>query len=146
MKRVFNILIPSLVAISLSANELSWVDEQIEAIKPPRVGLSTKEVAKIRDPFIFLHRSKKVESSSSVATPVGNYYVKHSRRRVYGGFSLDAILNKSALINGKWYKVNDKIHGYKIIKIGLKSVTLKRHRKIKILSTKSKKSNLKLMK
>lgn len=42
------------MSTSLFANELHWVDTQVEAIKPPRKGMQTQELAGIKDPFVFL--------------------------------------------------------------------------------------------
>jgi len=56
---------------------------------------------------------------------------------------LEAILNKSALINGKWYKEGEKVYGYKLEKVKLKSILLTRGKKQLLLSTMSKSNNLK---
>jgi len=150
MKLHYKLLLLTLVATPmLLANELSWVDEQIEAIKPARVGITSAEISKLSDPFIFLQPKEIKESKTTTrirTTSVKKHYVKHYRRSRYRGLSLEAILNKAALINGKWYKLNDKVYGYTISSIHAKTVTLKRYHKIKILSTESKKSNLKLIK
>jgi len=51
MKNLYSLLI-LLIAAQLFSNELTWVDEQVEAIKPARIGVSQKEISKIKDPFI----------------------------------------------------------------------------------------------
>ncbi len=56
MKNLYSLLI-LLIATQLFSNELTWVDEQVEAIKPARIGVSQKEISKIKDPFIFLHKN-----------------------------------------------------------------------------------------
>jgi len=142
MKTLYAILV--LLGISqLSASELSWVDEQVEAIKPPRTGISSKEIKAVKDPFIFLVKKDDIEgkpkknTSKKVSTA---HYVKksHTKRLV-----LDAVLNKSALINKKWYKEGDKVYGYKLAQVNTTSVVLKRQNKQLLLSTKSKSKNLK---
>ncbi len=147
MKTIF-FLIPILITISC-ANELSWVDKQIEAIKPSRVGVSLKEISKLKDPFIFLHKDK--EEKQKVKLNKNTVYKTHipskpTIQKVHKGLFLEAILNKSALINGKWYKVGDKIYGYTVVNINAKSVELVKNKKKKILTTKSKKTNLKFSK
>ena len=42
--------------IQLFANELSWVDDQVEAIKPPRSGASSQLLRAAENPFIFLKK------------------------------------------------------------------------------------------
>jgi hypothetical protein len=123
-----------------AANELSWVNEQIEAIKPSRQGISNQSISMLKDPFIFLHSKKKIHTS----------YKKHSNKtspkKIHKHSSkifLEAILNKNALINGKWYKEGEKVYGYTIKKVNLKSVLLTRGKKQLLLSTMSKSNNLK---
>lgn len=137
---IFSVLTTTIIA----SDELAWVNEQIEAIKPPRIGLKNAEIRQLKDPFIFLSK-KEVEAKSVVEKPHKFVRRRHSRKRYYG-LHLEAILNKSVLINGKWCKLGGKIHGYTISKINPKSVELTKHRKKKILSLKSKKTNLKLSK
>jgi len=142
MKTLYVILV--LLGLSqLSASELSWVDEQVEAIKPPRSGISSKEIRAVKDPFIFLVKKDDIEGKSkkSASKKISRvHYVKksHTKRLV-----LDAVLNKSAMINKKWYKEGDKVYGYKLAQVNTTSVVLKRQKKQILLSTKSKSKNLK---
>ncbi len=157
------IVIPLVLAASLttlSSNELSWVDEQVNAIKPPRKGVSNYNIAILSDPFIFLekNRSKKEDeentktvrtkttSSRSVASSASKRVYKRSSHRVSRskkGFTLEAIMNMSALINGKWYKLNDKVKSYKLASITKTSIVLTRKSKKIVLSTHTKNKNLK---
>ena len=60
MKNYLILIFTLFAVVSLSSNELSWVDTQVEAIKPPRKGMSDSNIANIRSPFIFLNgKSKK---------------------------------------------------------------------------------------
>ena len=52
--KTFIILTLLLFTNNLSANELAWVDQQVEAIKPPRSGLKSSTLNSVSDPFIFL--------------------------------------------------------------------------------------------
>jgi len=148
MKKLALTLLLTSTYLFSNANELAWVDEQIEAIKPPRVGLSPKEIGKLKDPFILLvekKEDKKTKSATKTKKHSKYNYKKKIHRRSYR-FTLEAIMNKSALINGKWYKEGSSIHGYKITNVDRKTVTLvKGSRKI-TLSTISKKQNLKFNK
>ncbi len=132
-----------LVATNMLANELSWVDEQVEAIKPPREGVSNKDISKLKDPFIFLHPKK---ATKRVRSPYRRYSKSSSKKQVLthsSKISLDAILNKSALINGKWYQEGEKVYGYKLEKVNPQSILLTRGKKQTLLSTETKSKNLK---
>ncbi len=155
------ILLPLILATSLttlSSNELSWVDEQVNAIKPPRKGVSNYEIAILSDPFIFLekNRPKKEDDLNAKSVVKGKkaparisssrtYHKTYTKRasRSKKGFTLDAIMNSSALINGKWYKLNDKVKNYKLVSITKTSIVLARKSKKIVLSTHSKNKNLK---
>jgi type II secretory pathway component PulC len=52
------------------------------------------------------------------------------------------IINKSALINAKWYKVNGVVDGYKIKTINKTNVIISFQKKEYTLSLKSKTNNL----
>ncbi len=132
-----------LVATNMLANELAWVDEQVEAIKPPREGISNKDISKLKDPFIFLHAKKAKKRTRS---PYRRYSKSSSKKQVLthlSKISLDAVLNKSALINGKWYQEGEKVYSYKLEKVNHQSILLTRGKKQILLSTESKNKNLK---
>jgi len=134
------IFLPLLIFISLSATELQWVDEQIKAIKPPRVGLKSANLAKIKDPFLFTQLTSEKKKKKAIKRKK-IYRAKHSPKRYsLKRLHLSMTMNKSAKINGKWYKVDDVIHGYKITDIQLSSVKLKYHKKSYLLSTYTKKT------
>ncbi len=146
-----NLLILLFISINLCANELAWVDTQIEAIKPNRDGLKPSIISILEDPFIFLNATKKVEPK---VTPIrAKRYRKSSssskRRIIYSytkGLILETVINNSAQINGNWYKLNDTVKGYKLTKIDRTYVVLTRYGKNTVLSTKSKNSTLKFKK
>ncbi len=131
----------------LSSNDLAWVDEQIDAIKPSRSAEHNSKINMISDPFIFLEKNgykpviviskkndlKKIDSNnSSIKSDFSNSLLR-----------LSMIMNDSALINNKWYKVDDWVKKHKIIKISNSSVTLRHNSKTKVISTASKNDNLK---
>ncbi len=140
MKKL-TILLFLLVSSHLLANELSWVDEQVEAIKPARHGISSKDIVRLKDPFIFLH-GKKVKKRR---TSLHRRYKKGAKKqKIHSSkLHLEAIINKSALINQKWYKEGKTVYGYKLEKVSAKSVLLTRGKKQILLSTMSKSKNLK---
>jgi len=150
-----------LISNLLLANELSWVDEQVQAIKPSRQGIQIANIKTIKDPFIFLEKNRikedskstkksspakiKKYSTSSTTTRRSTQRVQKTRtRRTYNSknFTLNAIMNNTAMINGKWYSLGDKIKSYKISEITRVSVLLAKNGRQVLLSTKSKKQNL----
>ena len=129
---------------TLYADELTWVDQQVEAIKPARVGISEKEIAKIKDPFIFLVKedekvTKDGKKSVKKVHKRSHYIKKYHSKRLH----LEAILNKSAMINKRWYKEGQRVYGYKLVKVNRTSVVLQKQNKKLLLSTTSKSKNLK---
>ena len=146
--KTFTIIVSLLLyTLCLHANELSWVNKQIEAIKPPRSGLKNSNMESLNDPFIFLKKnqskkdpkkstslnSQKTSANGTLPATTDSLTVK----KVDIKFSLVAIINKSALINGKWYKQDTQINGYNISIIDYKSVLLTKKSKKILLSTRS---------
>ncbi|MCF6330201.1 MAG: hypothetical protein L3I99_01475 [Sulfurimonas sp.] len=128
----------------LSSNDLVWIDEQIDAIKPPRSGEHNSKISRISDPFIFLEKNgykpiKKISKKTDLKKNDSNIKSVFSSSLL----RLSMIMNGSALINNKWYKVDDWVKKYKIIEISNSSVTLRRNSKTKVISTASKNDNLK---
>jgi hypothetical protein len=140
MKKILIVSFVTLVS-ALSSNELAWVDKQIESIKPPRVGVSSSVISSLSDPFIFLNKQVQPDTKGT-ATP-DNSFVYKSEVKTAPSFRLTAIMNNSALINGKWYKVGDTLQGYKLLAINLKSVNLASKKTKLTLTTQSSSSNLK---
>lgn len=148
----------ALLALFLSttlygASELEWVDEQIEAIKPPRKGV---EILNIEDPFTFLQKNKSdkkdgaVASAPQIAAPalkpvcIDSNTSKSEKGDIKkGSLNLSTIINSSAMIDGNWYKVSDKVSSYTVIDISKTTVTLKKGDKELILSTYNKTPTLK---
>jgi len=158
-----NLIISLSIVLSstLLANELSWVNEQVEAIKPTRSGMSKKSIRIIKDPFIFLEKNRLTERkeviSSVIHSPVTNNVSRTAhtstqttrKNTVHVAntmLSLRIIMNSSVMINGEWYKVGDRISGYKIKKINRNSVLLLKNSKKLLLSTKSNSKKLKFQK
>ena len=136
-------------ALNISANELAWVDEQIEAIKPSRVGLKSSSISSMKDPFIFLKKYKEEIITKNKATPTSlnkasslQTSLKVVTPSKSKKLSLTAVINQSALISGQWYKKGDSINGYKLSEVNKKSVLLTKKSKKLILSTKSINKNL----
>jgi len=150
-----HILIVSVLLSSLmfGADELGWVDTQIEAIKPPRKGMTNSELANAKSPFIFLkkNRIKSDKKASSKAPTQTKKAVTTSidksdkvvSKQSSKNLVLSAVINKSALINGKWYKLDDSVYGYKLSNISRTTVVLTKGKKKLVLTTSDTKQNIK---
>lgn len=135
---------------TLYASELEWVDEQVEAIKPPRKGVN---IMPLKDPFVFLEKNKPKDAKgnkmpSPARTVVASFKSSLTCKpkeddKKSSDFVLSTIINSSAMIDGNWRKKGDQISSYTITDISKNSVTLKKGDKELILSTASKKPNLK---
>ena len=146
------LLILSLFGFTHSvADELKWVDEQIQAIKPPRVGITKSKIDTIRDPFIILKKqlkekpTKKALTSNKSTISKGNISksTTNAISKQTTSFTLNAIINKSALINGKWYKLHSKLGKYTLSHIDASSVILSYKNKELLLTTHTKNKKLK---
>ena len=141
-----------LLGININANELTWVDEQVEAIKPPRIGMKSRELSILKDPFIFLKKNRidKVKNKSentrtrvsSTPNKLANFSDTKKTIKKKSSLSVTMLMNSSAMINGKWYRVGDTINGYKVSKMDKDSVLLTKKSKKLLLSTNSKSKNL----
>ena len=52
------LLLSMFMSAALLSDELSWVDEQVQAIKPARQGMQNHNLNIIKDPFIFLAKNR----------------------------------------------------------------------------------------
>jgi len=154
MKTILITIVAIFLSNNVYATELSWVDEQIEAIKPPRKGVNIR--GSISNPFIFLEKNKTKKETKKVSSITRskkapskpssiNAVVCDTTRdkKSSGSLLLSTIINSSAMINGSWYKKSDKVRNYSIVEVTKTSVTLKKGDKQLILSTNVKKPNLK---
>lgn len=138
----------------VASSELSWVDEQVQAIKPPRDGMHRSALSKIRDPFIFLKKNRgEEEKKESKKSPIekdqksGTKIVTSPTKDSFSGkFILNAIINQSAMINGVWYKLGSNVHGYIVRHISSHSVLLTKNSKSRLLTTKTLSKNIKFQK
>lgn len=152
MKR-YNIIITSLLIVqaTLCANELSWVDTQVDAIKPPRVGISNSQILKVKDPFIFYKKESPKKQSKKASSGVKYSTIKNSSsssssintKQSSNSMQLSAIINNSALINGEWYRVDQNIAGFTISSITRTNVVLTKGKEKLVLTTNDQKRNLK---
>lgn len=146
MKRNYIVTLLLFSALSLHANELAWVDEQVKAIKPARVGIDSATINKVKDPFIFLKKKMVIKKKrkpvikqkplySSIDLKSTNTKSTKRPTKPKKSLRLELIINKSVKINGEWYKLNSKVDGYTISAIHSDTVVLTKSGSKIILST-----------
>jgi hypothetical protein len=110
-----------------SDKELIWVNEQIQAILPSRVGVTDGSITSLLDPIKYAAPILLPSSAGSklLAPPkLGSMTLIPVIPKVEEPLRLQALMNKSALINGKWYKVNDAVRSYNLSEVKQSSVLL----------------------
>lgn len=132
MKKIIILSILScsiLLSGSLSSEEIL---NMVSKIKEERKGISLVKLESTANPFII--KEKKVletkEENKSVMQIVPEVVYK-----------VDAILNRAAFINKKWYRTGDKLGNYTIGYVSRTSVTLESSIGNKVLNIEKKKKN-----
>lgn len=143
MKKI--LLIFTLLHSFIQADELTWVDEQIAAIRPARVGLSDELIAHLSNPFNTQEEKEKLKlatkesiQSKVVPKPKKKYHHRSKNSKLV----LDGLLNSAALINGKWYTLGERVGLYKLSYVGNDYVILRNKYRKKTLSIQSAKKKL----
>lgn len=103
--------------------ELTWVDEQVQAIIPARVGIPEGFINSLRDPMKMKKSVVKTLPGSKLLAPPKLGSVLQPPV-VEEPLRLLAIMNKSVLINGKWYKVGENVRNFILSEIKPNSVLL----------------------
>ena len=110
-----------LISGSLSSTEIL---NMVSKIKEEREGISLSKLEGTANPFIIKQKKKieeKKEENLTVYAPIDIVY------------KVDAILNKAAFINKKWYRTGDTIDNYKVGYVSKYSVTLENENGNKVL-------------
>ncbi|MCL4431535.1 MAG: hypothetical protein M1300_04350 [Epsilonproteobacteria bacterium] len=116
---------------SKSDKELAWVDEQIQAILPARIGVADGYINSLNDPIRYVS-SKPISNSSGIKLlpppRLGSMPMLPGMpiivKTVEEPLRLQGLMNKSALINGKWYRINDTVRSYTLTEIKPSSILL----------------------
>jgi hypothetical protein len=121
---------PSIAIVTAEPNkdkELAWVDEQILAILPARVGVPDGFVNSLRDPMKMKQMLPTLKSGSNLLAPPklgSNMGILTQPKIVEEPLRLLAIMNKSVLISGKWYKIGQSVRDFTLTEIRSNSVLL----------------------
>jgi hypothetical protein len=128
----YTILLFGITSSYLFANiTLDEIDMMIDKIKKPRDGILLEALSSTPDPF------KQLVPPSEDSNQTGKIVLKKDK-----DFSLNAIMNGKAFIDGKWHIPEDVVSDYEVIFIGKKGVVLSRERNIIKLFLKKKKKSI----
>ncbi|GEM_PF-1210012 len=134
IKRVALLL--SITALSYADITINDIDKLVNDIKMERVGLKDQEIQTAKDPFIYPNGVFKRVFYGSDTT---------KKKRRYR-FVLSAIVNDHVKINNRWYKLNSKIKGFKVSRVGKDNVLLTRNNeRIRLFLKHSKYKKIKLL-
>lgn len=128
-------ILPSVGNVTVLQNkndkELAWVDEQIQAILPSRIGVADGYINALNDPIKYPSQTPKAGEGvmKLLALPrLGSMPILPSMpivpKVVEEPLRLHGLMNKSALINGKWYHLNDAVRNYTLSEIKSGSILL----------------------
>ena len=113
------LLIISVITTAIFANAnnkgehlIAEYKNMFEKIGEKRLGVDERKIDALKAPFVVV--KKKVAGEKGLIV-----------KKDEPTFVLQAILNKSAKISGKWYKLNGEIHGMKVISVRDNYVWLK---------------------
>ncbi|MDD2266456.1 hypothetical protein [Sulfuricurvum sp.] len=152
----FSELFASIVPVGVPSNsvvqpqgdkELTWVDEQIQAILPSRIGIPDGFINSLRDPMKMKKVAPTQIAGHLLAPPkLGSMGIMTPPKIIEEPLRLQAIMNKSVLITGKWYKVSDKVRNFTLLEIKPNSVLLadKKDQKLILFLTKQN-NNIKII-
>jgi len=110
--------------------QLLWVDDHINAIIPSRSGVPEGFVNALGDPIKYLVPPKPVKPVSLIVLPKiktskeTNATLPSLPKIIEEPLRLQALMNTSALINGKWYRLNDTVRAYTLTEVRQNSVLL----------------------
>ena len=126
-----NIILAITIMTSIIYADLSMdqIRNMVQNIHDKREGISLEKLKGTQDPFVRLQEENNV---TTFVIPVE----KEDSKLV-----LNAILNKTAFINGKWRGIDDNISGYTLKYIGKKGVVLRNDNQIKKLFLHTKREN-----
>ncbi len=120
-KSLMKKLIIFTLLLSLSCNaELSigQIDNMVLKIQKKRVSKMDIDYKTVPSPFIVIKKDK--DSNTTI--------VKSPTHKI--SFDLSAIINNSAFINGRWYKVGDMMNDYNVTNISGSEVKLQKGKSV----------------
>jgi len=113
------LVLPIMVTALFANNSDSLIAEyknMFDKIGEKRLGVDESKIDALKAPFVTVKKKEVAVKNGKNGKKV---------EKIDQGFVLQAILNKSAKISGKWYKLHEKVHGMKIISVRGNYVWLK---------------------
>lgn len=136
---------PSMSVISQPNDdkEVAWVNEQVLAILPARIGIADGFINSLRDPMKMKKATSSIGSKLLAPPKLGSILQPPV---IEEPLRLLAIMNKSVLINGKWYKTGESVRNFTLAEIKSNSVLLtgKKDQKLVLFLTKQN-NNIKII-
>jgi hypothetical protein len=116
------IFIITLITSGIYADlSMDQIRDMVQRIHDKREGISSEKLIETKEPFV------RLQEENNVTTFIISKEIKKEK------LSLNAILNKTAYINGEWKGIDDNISGYTIKYIGKRGVVLRNDNHIKKL-------------
>lgn len=97
----------------LANKKYQQYDNLFDSINKKRYGLTNQTINRTKNPFIVTKKAVDINLSDA-----------NSTEALTPRYSLQAIINYKAKINGSWYRINDNINEYKLKRIKSRSVIL----------------------
>ncbi|HIP44653.1 MAG TPA: hypothetical protein EYG93_04875 [Sulfurospirillum arcachonense] len=134
MKPIVTLILSLILSSTLVAakNDIKEYDKLFSQIGKKRIGISNSQIDRVKNPFIMTY--------SKVVAKDGNGTVTIKKPT----YTLTAILNNKAKLNGQWYKLHSEIGDFKLVSIRSNSVIIKNeHSKKELFIRKSNVSKIK---
>jgi len=131
---ILPILTSAVFANSHSEDLVASYKSMFQKIGEKRLGVDESKIDALKAPFVKVAK-KRVDAVTG----------KAKVEKIDEGFNLQAILNQSAKISGKWYQLNAEVKGMKLISVKDNCVWLKNdeYRKKITLGRKNEKISIK---
>lgn len=117
---IISILINLSFAQSINQKDIASIDFLFNEINKPRYGLDSSDIDALISPF-----GVEVEDNNVIGTSTKEKQTSSLDKFKDISYTLYAILNEKANINGNWYGKEDKVGEYVLELIDANSVTLK---------------------
>ena len=125
-----NILFMTLITSTIYADlSMDQIRDMVQKIHDRRDGVSIEKLKDTKEPFV------RLEEENNITT----FVIPMDKEDTQ--MSLNAILNKTAYINGEWKRLDDTVDGYTLKYIGKKGVVLRNDKQIKKLFLHEKREN-----
>jgi len=122
--KLFLLLSLSLSFLFCDAQLVASIDNTLQKVINESKSKEIQDIKITYDPF---NTNRAQPNTKQAQKSTMKQYVTRLKHR--SELALSMIFNKNAFINGKWYKENDKLADYKVIKINQDIVVLKKNSK-----------------